>query len=382
MATVSDWARVIGVTIVNHLREEELAVFRRFKVWSMLENSGNILMNQSGRGFDWNVRYRLPPVAGYSGDTPRSFARQALWKRAELPYRGASVQDSIFRREMLENRGQQALVNVASGMAQRLQESMQEYLAFQIYADGNAAGQENNMHGLESFAAVSGTIDETNAGVASVRSTGNTADRYGYPSDTYAGLSTQLGAYGGGRISATGRFPEAPVDPEFDFYSPLVVNYNGTNWGNVTGKGSWKINCVDAVRAGIHHCKRNDTKESQIDMVVLDRSLYIAYLKALDGKERINVENTGLRALGFTDTFQQDGVSVTSEYAVPAGKGYGISIGNMSLHCLESSLLNAEGPFYDEELSSYRYSCSVLANLKLRSPRNFFVLAPVTAEVL
>jgi len=105
-------------------------------------------------------------------------------------------------------------------------------------------------------------------------------------------------------------------------------------------------------------------------------------LKALDGKERINVENTGLRALGFTDSFMQDGVSVTSEYAVPAGKGYGLSIGNMELRCLESNLLNAEGPFYDEELSSYRYSCSVLANLRFRSPRNFFILAPVTGETL
>jgi hypothetical protein len=105
-------------------------------------------------------------------------------------------------------------------------------------------------------------------------------------------------------------------------------------------------------------------------------------LKALDGKERINVENTGLRALGFTDSFMQDGVSVTSEYAVPSGKGYGLSIGNMELRCLESNLLNAEGPFYDEELSSYRYSCSVLANLRFRSPRNFFILAPVTGETL
>ena len=123
MASVGDFARVIGTTIVQHLREEELAVFRKFKVFAMLEQSGNVLMNQSGRGFDWNVRYRNAPVSGSSGDTPRTFARQNLWKRAELPYRGFTTQDSVFRRELLENRGQQALVNVAGQMAQRLQES-------------------------------------------------------------------------------------------------------------------------------------------------------------------------------------------------------------------------------------------------------------------
>jgi len=112
-------------------------------------------------------------------------------------------------------------------------------------------------------------------------------------------------------------------------------------------------------------------------MVILDRKLYIQYLTTLDGKERINVENSSLRSLGFTDTFQQDGVSITSEYACPANRGYGLSIGNMELRSLESTLMVGEGPFYDEENSSYRYACSVLANLRCRSPRNFFLLAPI-----
>jgi hypothetical protein len=376
MASVSDWARVIGTTIIHHLREQELATFRRFKVFAMLESSGNVLMNQSGRGFDWNVRYRNAPVSGSTGDTPRTFARQNLWKRAELPYRGATAQDSIFRREMLENRGQQALVNVADQMAQRLQESIENYLGFQVYADGNMPGRENDFHGLDSFLGYDGTISEAaGAGVATKRTSGNAIDRFGYPSDSYAGLATQLGYYGGGRISAAGTWPEAPVDPEFDFYSPVIVNYTSTGFKN---KNTWADNCVEATRAGIHHCRRNDTREAAIDMVILDRKLYIEYLSTLDGKERIQVSsNTGLAALGFTDTFRQDGVDVTSEYACPAGRGYGLSIGNMELRSLESTLMVGEGPFYDEELSSYRFACSVLANIRCRSPRNFFLLAPI-----
>ena len=154
----------------------------------------------------------------------------------------------------------------------------------------------------------------------------------------------------------------------------MIVNYTSTGFKN---KSTWADNCVEATRAGIHHCRRNDTRESAIDMVVLDRKLYIQYLSTLDGKERINVENTGLRSLGFTDSFQQDGVSVTSEYACPANRGYGLSIGNMELLSLEGTLMVGEGPFYDEELSSYRYACSVLANIRCRSPRNFFLLAPI-----
>lgn len=380
MASPSDWSRVIGTTIVNHLREEELATFRKFKVFAALEASGNVMMNQSGRGMDWNVRYRNTPVSGNSGDTPRTFSRQSLWKRAELPWRGFVTTDSIFRREMLENRGQEALVNVASGMATRLQESLEQHLAFQVYADGNATGHENDFHGLDSFMGFTAntTINSTpGSAVFASRNSSNGADRFFLPNDEYAGLKTNLGYYGGGRLSGTDTWPVAPVDPEADFYSPVLVNYNSTGFGNASGSNSWGENCIEATREGIFQCKRNDTKEAAIDMVILDRNLYIQYLNRLNSTERaIVTRSTGLRAYGFTDVFEQDGVEITSEYSVPSGRGYGISIGNMELHCLESQLFTAEGPFFNEELQSYRYSCSVLGNIRFRSPRNFFLLAP------
>jgi hypothetical protein len=380
MASPTDWARVIGTTIVQHLREEELATFRKFKIFAMLEQSGNVVMNQSGRGFDWNVRFRNAPVTGNTGDTPRTFSRINMWKRAELPWRGFTSTDAVYRRELLENRGQQALVDVAGKMASRLQESLEQHLSYQPYKDGSAAGAENDFHGMDSFLSYDGTIDESVTGVATKRTTSNTADRYGFPDDNYAGLSTRLGFYGGGRINATtGTWPNVPVDSELDFYAPLIINYNASSF-NAAGNRNWRSNCVQAIREGIHGCKRNDTKESQIDMVVLDRQLYIQFLNTFSDKERIAVtKEGGLKSMGFTDVTQLDGVEVCSEYACPAGRGYGLSIGNMELRCLENQLFVAEGPFFDEETQAYRYACSSLGNLRFRSPRNFFLLAPVTA---
>jgi len=377
MASVTDWSRVIGTTIVNHLREEELATFRKFKVFAALEASGNITMNQSGRGMDWNVRFRNTPVSGNTGDTPRTFARQSLWKRAELPWRGFVTTDSIFRREMLENRGQEALVNVASQMAQRLQESLEQHLAYQVYSDGNAVGKENDFHGLDTFCKATQTINESQTANPFAGRAADVDDRFGLPNGTYAGLGCGPGLYGGGRLSGTSIWPVSPVDPEADFWSPVVINYNSSKFlgAGATSGNNWQDNCVEATREGIFQCKRNDTREAAIDMVVLDRNLYIQYLNRLNSTERALVtRSTGLRAYGFTDVFEQDGVEITSEYSVPAGKGYGISIGNMELHCLEGQLFTAEGPFFQEELQSYRYSCSVLGNLRFRSPRNFFCL--------
>ena len=388
MASPTDWSRVIGTTIVNHLREEELTTFRKFKIFAMLESSGNVIMNQSGRGFDWNVRYRNAPVSGNTGDTPRTFSRVNMWKKAELPWRGFTTTDAIYRREMLENRGQQALVDVASKMAERLKESLEQHLSYQPYRDGDDANNSNDFHGLESFLGYTGTVDESSSDVADSRTSSNLADRFGFPTGTYAGLSTQLGYYGGGRVnSTTGSWPDTPVDPELDFYSPIVINYNSQSFNegdpNNSGAayGNWKANCVQAIREGIHQCKRNDTKEAQIDLVCIDRSLYIQFLNQYNDQERIVVsKENGLKAMGFSDVVTLDGVEVTSEYACPNGRGYGISIGNMELRCLENQLMVAEGPFYSEETQSYRYACSTLGNMRFKSPRNFFTLAPVTAE--
>jgi hypothetical protein len=245
--------------------------------------------------------------------------------------------------------------------------------------DGNAAGNENFFHGALSFLGYNGTIEEGATKTANQRTAANTGDRFGYPTDNYAGLSTELGYYGGSRINTTtGNWPDVPVDPEFDFYSPVVVNYNSTGF---RGQQNWKENCVVATREGIVQCKRNDTRESQIDMVVLDRKLFIQYLNSLESKERaIITRENGLRSYGFSDVFEQDGCEIAHEAAVPAGLGFGLSIGNMELRCLENQLFMAEGPYFSEETQSYRYACSTLGNMKFKSPRNFFLLAPVTAS--
>jgi hypothetical protein len=369
MASASDWARAIGTSITNYLRTEEIAVLRKFRVFAALEGSGNVLTNQSGRGFSWEVRFRNQPVSANNGETPRSFARHNLWKTAKLDYRGYQVNDMILRREMLENRGQQALIDVAGKMAQRLQESMEQHLSREVYVDGDQPGNEHRFCGLDTMFGVDGSVNvDTGAREATARA----EDPFMWPKDNYAGLSTELGAEAGSQLE-TGSWPNVPCDESYDYYSPIVVNYTSTFFGGATA--TWKDQCVEAVREGLHQAKRNDTKESAIDLVLLDRRMYIDYLNRLDSKERAIVTKTnGLKSYGFSDVFEQDGCEISTEYAVPTGCGYGLSISNMYLHAMEGSLITAEGPYYNESQQAYRYIASVLANLRFVSPRNFFKL--------
>jgi hypothetical protein len=361
MASTTDFARSIATTLVNHLREEEIASLRKYMVFAAIESRGNVRMNMAGRGFDWEVSYRLHQPQGNNGETPRTFSRQNLWKKAELEYRGYQATDAIYRKEMLENRGTSALVNVAGKMASRLITSIEQYLAQEVYIDGNAAGNELRYHGLESFFGTDGTIT-VNTGA---KRTANALDPFGYASDTYAGLSTELGYYGGSQLE--GVWPAGKADSEFDFYTPLIVNTTSSYFGSTT----WAANCVKAIREGLHFAKRNDTKEDAVDLIVLDRKLYIDFLNAQDVKERVIVsKENGLKSYGF-NTVELDGVEIGTEYSVPANTGYGLAIGNVELLNMESQMFNSEGPFYDETTQAYRYVVSTLGNLKFKSPRNF-----------
>lgn len=362
----TDWARSIATTITNFLKEEEIASLRKYKVFAALEGSGNIRTNMSGRGFQWEVQYRNHTPSGNNGETPRSFARQNLWKNAELEFRGAQATDAIYKKEMLENRSAQALVNVAGRMASRLITSMEQYLAKEWVIDGAATGNELRFHGIESFMGTNGTINVTSG----AQRTANAADPFAYPSDTYAGLSTVLGAYGGSQKS--GVWPNGEADAEYDFYSPVIANVTSTYYGGST----WAANCAKALREALHQTRRNDTQQDQIDMCLLNRRWYIDFLNTLDAKERVIVGRTnGLRSYGFTDVFDFDGVEVSSENSIPVDTGYGLAIGNMELLCMTDQLMVSEGPFYDELTQQYRYVVSTLGNLKFRTPRNFFKLA-------
>jgi hypothetical protein len=361
MSSTTDFARSIATNLVNHLREEEVANLRQYMVYAAIEKKGNIRMNMSGRGFDWEVQYRLHQPSGNNGETPRTFARQNQWKRAELDYRGYQVPDLIYRKELLENRGSSALVQVGSSMTKRLTTSLKQYLANEVYIDGNASGNELRYHGLESMFGTSGTVDVT----LGTSRTANAADPFGFPSDTYATLNTGLGFYGGSQT--TGIWPNGKADSEFDFYSPVICNYTSSYFGGTT----WAVNCVKALREALQFAKRNDTQEDSIDLVVMDRKLYIDFLNAKDATERVVVSSeSGLRSYGFS-TVQFDGVELGTEYAVPANCAYGLATGNIELLCMENQMFNTEGPFYDEQTQAYRYVVSTLGNLKFRSPRNF-----------
>ena len=370
--------RSANTTLAKHIRKEEEAFKRNYALPAQLEGAGRILYNQSGRGFDWPVRYRIHDVEGNTGETQRNFIRKNLWKTAELEYRGYQATDAIYEKEYLENRGDEGIVKVFDGLVDRLQQSVRQVLGREFYTDGSANGNEEYWHGYESLFGTNGTINITDG----TQRTKNAADPVAYPSDTYAGLSTELGAHGGASYvsGSSGVWPDGDADPEYDAWSPIVVVADSTYFDS--SSPGWDDQADKAMRFAITHTQRNASLEEQMTTIMLARGLYYSLKNLLATKEEVQVTSeNSLRAFGFKNVLIVDGVEVTFDNGISQGIGYGGSYMNMDLRCMHADMLSPQGPVYDIDTNSWKAVVSTLSNLKFSSIRNCFKIVDVIGKI-
>jgi hypothetical protein len=384
----TDWARTIATTTAEHIAESEVSWMKAFQMLALLESAGRITYNHGGRGFDWDVEYRAHQIYGNTGETPRNFARRNLWKKAVLPYRGYQVDDAISNKELAENKGEAAKIKLVDGFVNRLEKSIKHGLGTEVYIDGNATGNETSWHGLFSIFNTNGTTTVTSGAQRSA----NAADVVGYPNDTYAGLTTGLGDYGGEAGDSV--WPLGVCDPEFDFFSPLVVCPNSTNAAAFpSSTDTWAGAADEVLRYSILQSQRNNSISGGVTNFFLNRESYGAFLNLIDNKEQIRItrgEGTSLVALGFKNITEFDGVEISWEAGVPSTspssytnaskvvRGFGFNYNNVELLSMNDTMFAVEGPDYDIDTQMHKYVVGTLSNLKLASPRNFVALIELT----
>lgn len=364
---MSDWSRLVNTTIHEYIRKEEVNVLRNRKLLALMQSRGRITFNHGGDLMDWKVRYKRAPVQGYADMDVLTFARRDRWKTAQLPWRGYATTDAMTKLERLKNKGTEAIIKVYEQIVPSLMSDIDDQFGDELYIDGNAAGNSNRIHGIESWMA--------NGGAAA-------AGFIASPSDTYAGLSTALGNYGGNwsvNGSAQVNWPTGTGDAHYDFWSPLIVDYTDTAWAASTK--TWVNTCLEALRYGIVKGKKNKSASGMLDLILLNDELYREFAENLDSTQRTVVQRggskTGLYALGFGDTINFEGVDVNYEYGVPTGIGYGWSLANLELCSLQPQLFVPEGPDFDISTQSWRFSIDFFGNMKA-NPRTFTKWVNVT----
>lgn len=349
------------------------ACMRNLQMLALLKQQGNILYGQGGFGMFWKVKYKLHRIIGSNGERARQYNQVNQHKTAKLDYRGYEVNDTISRKELKQNRGDSAIIKIFDDFEKNLITSMEQGLGPQFYGDGDLASNPDSWHGLLSMVRHNGQTIQASNNTARSR---NDADKVVAPAGTYAGLECGLGEYGGSQTETTVSWPEGTANTEYDFWSPLMLQWDGTGFTGSTNGAK----LVDALQYGLIHAQRNTNKNGAISNFWTDRTSFFELKRHATSLQTIEVTTGGdLYKLGFKNTIEVDGVTCSFENAIPAGYGFGLNMAEMELRCLDDDLFEIDGPEWDMDLQLWKTAVQTNSNLVFRSPRNNLFLVPKAA---
>jgi len=362
---MAEWTGIINATAPKYLKGAADQTIRKRLVLRLLRENGRIQMNESSYQCTWDLEYSQPDVRQYGDAGDQTFSAHDALRQLTLDWRGYTVTDRMTKKQELMNKGIYAIVNLYDTKIQRMTKALTDTFGGEIYVDGNASGNENRLHGLESF------LDDDNATVA--------GDKVARPSDTYAGRSTQLGAISGSWTSAlgTGNFPNATIatdwpsgtgDVEYDFMSPKLINWSSTAWK--TGGTTFEENCERAMRQTVIWLTTTGGKEGRPTCFLLSSDLFGDFQNFQAARNRVVVPHKEAQDLGFADALNFDGVMVKYEYNCPPNTGYALNVNEMQLSSLDSVLFRPDGPEWDIESKSYLFELGFFGNMRF-NPKHF-----------
>lgn len=341
----------------------------RDRFWlSMFKRYGNIEYNAESYACVWAVEYSQPTVRQYADGGDIQFAQHDPLKQLSTDVRGYVSSDSISQKQKLMNTGGSRIDDMFKNKSKRIAKAMQHMLSGELYVDGLATGNENRLCGVETF------LGDDGATVV--------GDKIARPDDTYAGLSTIPGNYGGSCTSSLSTspnatlandFPFGQMDSEYDFLTPLLVNIGSTSW--LSGQSGWFDNCEEIMRfAKLTQANRGAMDENPrapfCHLLAID--LYQDFLNYSATKQRIIVPHKEADDLGFSSrTVNFEGDAVHHDYDVTPGQGYGMAPGMSELFVMHDKLFMPEGPEKSLQRLGYLYLAYMFGNF--RHQPKFFV---------
>lgn len=339
-------------TLNKFIKQEFKAAYRKSPLLAAMKANGRIKYNQGGSNIEWRPTIRRQSIVAADPYNPGiSFPSVNEEIICKVGYSTYNLGTKIVKFDRLANQGsQEQWYNLVGRRIKKTLEDFMEDLPSKFYVDGGASESKE----LGGFQTVNGTTGLVPGGYV------------GNPSDTYAGQSTALDAFGG---TWTGVWPNGSGSYEYGAWSPLVVDYNNPLWMTADGatSQSWKQSWRRCLNFATTYLARNLKYEP--DFVILDGELLRQAEDSFIGSERFLLDAKSKTADAGVKVRTFDGREFIVDYHAPSGMGIMSSWDQITLYSMQSELVAYEKD-HVIETSEDLHAFDCYAALVFHMPRN------------
>lgn len=365
-----EWVGVIETTAPKYIKGAIDNTMRKRLLLAMLQARGRISYGNSGQDLRWDIMFRQPPVSSYGDGQTIVYQRSDVYRQLKVDWRGYMVSDMMTLREKEMNKGTEAIVDRYARILPNQMKSLQDEFGTELYIDGNAANNENRLHGLDTFCGYTACAAN---------------DLIAQPNDNYADKATNLGTLGGTwsnntaggslynglnypNAALTRDWPNGVGDTEYDYLAPKLLNTVGA-WSTATQ--NWSNHCELIIRQALIWSSSTFGVSGSPGLVLMAQEFWAQFLNKISSRLNIWSPHKEAEDLGFPQALNFDGAALQFEYGVPANTAYGINLEEMELCSLQSELFTSTGPTYDPHTHGHLFLVGFMGNAKY-NPKAFF----------
>lgn len=321
-------ARIRTSTINLYLSKRIEYLYPEQPLFATIRTMGSNRFNVSGKEITWFPRIRRRRIQAVTAEQLYSeFPAFASRIVCSLPWRHYELGERISEFEKLVARGPQAIFKIVETVIDELTKDFIFDLASKIVADASAVGSAD-IAGFHTFLKPGSLF--TGSPVRQISS-----------GTTYAGVSCEYGALGGGW---TGNFPFGSGDSEYHAFAPLIVDASASYWGTSQNWSTTWESCLRFASTYLRILKGVTPKVVVLHPELLRQAkdtLKQTYRLVLTPKSQL--VNVGVRTLAFEE------LEMFDDPVVPTGWGYLFDPQSVGFYSLYRDLIEKKG---DEDITT------------------------------
>lgn len=359
------WQGYVNQASALYSKELENLTIRNRLLLAMLQKRGRINLS-----VDWSYELKYPvdykdaPVSSFGHGGGITYTPNDYTKLATLDLRGYSSPDMMHLKEQeLLGNSSARFVDRYKRIIPKLLKGVQQKIGLEFYIDGSASGNQDRFSGVE-----------TMMGVNVTATTGTDVDDIiALPDGAYNGFDTDLGtagdwstALGSGNYpndAVASDWPEGTGDPEYDYWTPKLVNWSSTSWPS-GANNSWFDTGPYVLRRTAQWLLQTAGVEGNSLVALLSGAMMTDFKNSQEAKLRSLAQHPEARDLGFAGILEYDGMMLKTEYGVPADTGYILNLDEIELGITGKKLISTKGPMFDPDSAAYKWFAYTFGNFK------------------